>query len=415
MDFTYSAKCEAIRAEVGRFMDDHVVPRLGLAKQEFAAGRFPLSFMDDLKALARSEGLWNLFLPGLRPGEPGQGLSNLDYAPVAEIMGRVDWASEAFNCSAPDTGNMELLHLFATPEQSERWLKPLLAGGIRSAFAMTEPDVASSDATNIQTSIRRDGSDYVVNGRKWFITNLARPDCRLIIVMGKTAFEGASHRQQSMVLVPRDAEGVDVVRNITTLNHHSPVGHCEVVFRNVRVPAGNLLGEEGGGFAMAQARLGPGRIHHCMRSIGLAELALDLMCERAKDRKAFGKYLHEHGSVAEGIAHSRIEIDQARLLVLRAAWLIDTVGAAAARKDISMIKALVPAMLARVADRAIQVFGAMGVSPDTPLADIYTTGRTLRFADGPDEVHLRVIARAELGQGGERRRQVSEYLASRAA
>jgi acyl-CoA dehydrogenase len=411
MDFSYSAKCEAIRSQVRDFMDDHVVRRLGLARSESETGRFPFSFMDDLKALAKSEGLWNLFLPDLRPDEPGQGLSNLDYAPVAEIMGRVDWASEAFNCSAPDTGNMELLHLFATPEQSERWLKPLLNGEIRSAFAMTEPDVASSDATNIQTSIRRDGNDYVINGRKWFITKLARPDCRLIIVMGKTTFDGSSHRQQSMVLVPRETPGVTVIRNIPTLNHHSAVGHCEVVFSDVRVPAANLLGEEGGGFAMAQARLGPGRIHHCMRSIGLAELALDLMCERAKDRKAFGKYLHEHGSVAEGIARSRIEIEQARLLVLRAAWLIDTAGAVNARKDISMIKALVPSMLTRVADRAIQVFGAMGVSPDTPLANIYTSGRTLRFADGPDEVHLRVIARAELSEGGNRRIQVSEYLA----
>ena len=415
MDFNYSPKCEAMRTQVRQFMDEYVVPRLGLAQKEFAEGRFPLSFMEDLKALAKSEGLWNLFLPKLREDEPGQGLSNLDYAPVAEIMGRVDWASEAFNCSAPDTGNMELLHMFATPEQSERWLKPLLAGEIRSAFAMTEPDVASSDATNIQTSIKREGNDYVINGRKWFITNLARPDCRIIIVMGKMTFEGANHRQQSMVLVPRETPGVDVIRNISTMNHHSAVGHCEVVFRNVRVPAENLLGDEGGGFAMAQARLGPGRIHHCMRSIGLAELALDLMCERAKDRKAFGKYLHEHGSVSEGIARSRIEIDQGRLLVLRAAWLIDTVGASAARKDISMIKALVPSMLTRVADRAIQVFGAMGVSPDTPLANIYTSGRTLRFADGPDEVHLRVIARAELAEGSERRKRVSDHLAQRVA
>jgi acyl-CoA dehydrogenase len=415
MDFSYSPKCEAMRAQVRDFMDDHVMPRLGLARREADEGRCPLSFMDDLKALARSEGLWNLFLPGLHGDEPGQGLSNLDYAPVAEIMGRVDWASEAFNCSAPDTGNMELLHLFATPEQSERWLKPLLNGETRSAFAMTEPDVASSDATNIQTSIRRDGNDYVINGRKWFITNLARPDCRLIIVMGKTSFDGSAHRQQSMVLVPRETAGVTVVRNISTLNHHSAVGHCEVLFRDVRVPVENLLGHEGGGFAMAQARLGPGRIHHCMRSIGMAELALDLMCERAKDRKAFGKYLHEHGSVAEGIARSRIEIDQARLLVLRAAWLIDTVGAANARKDISMIKALVPSMLTQVSDRAIQIFGAMGVSPDTPLANIYTSGRTLRFADGPDEVHLRVIARAELGEESDRRQRVSEFLAQRVA
>jgi acyl-CoA dehydrogenase len=328
-------------------------------------------------------------------------------------MGRVVWAPEVFNCSAPDTGNIELLHMFASPEQSERWLKPLLNGEIRSAFAMTGPDVASSDATNIRTSIRRDGDNYVVNGRKWFITNLARSDCRIIIVMGKTDSEQAKHRQQSMILVPRDTPGVEVIRNIATMNHHSPIGHCEVVFRDVRVPAENLLGEEGSGFTMAQARLGSGRIHHCMRAIGLAELALDLMCERAKKRKAFGKYLHEHGSVAEGIAHSRIEIDQARLLVLRAAWLIDNVGAAGARKDISMIKALVPSMLTRVADRAMQVYGAMGVSPDTPLADIYTTGRTLRFIDGPDEVHLQVIARAELGATPERHREVATCLAAR--
>ena len=415
MDFSYSPKCEAMRTQVGQFMDEHIIPRIGLAQEEFAEGRFPLSFMEDFKALAKSERLWNLFLTGLREGEPGQGLSNLDYAPVAEIMGRVEWASEAFNCSAPDTGNMELLHMFATPEQSERWLKPLLNGEVRSAFAMTEPDVASSDATNIQTSIKREGNDYVINGRKWFITNLARPDCRIIIVMGKTSFEGANHRQQSMVLVPRETPGVDVIRNIATMNHRSPVGHCEVVFQNVRVPVENLLGEEGGGFTMAQARLGPGRIHHCMRSIGLAELALDLMCERAKERKAFGKYLHEHGSIGEGIARSRIEIDQARLLILRAAWLIDTVGAASARKEISMIKALVPSMLTLVADRAIQVFGAMGLSPDTPLANIYTAGRTLRFADGPDEVHLRVIARAELGEGGDRQRRVLAHMARRAA
>ena len=415
MDFSYSPKCEAMRTQVGQFMDEHIIPRIGLAQEEFAEGRFPLSFMEDLKALAKSERLWNLFLTGLREDEPGQGLSNLDYAPVAEIMGRVEWASEAFNCSAPDTGNMELLHMFATPAQSERWLKPLLNGEVRSAFAMTEPDVASSDATNIQTSIKREGNDYAINGRKWFITNLARPDCRIIIVMGKTSFEGANHRQQSMVLVPRETPGVDVIRNIATMNHHSPVGHCEVVFHNVRVPVENLLGEEGGGFTMAQARLGPGRIHHCMRSIGLAELALDLMCERAKERKAFGKYLHEHGSIGEGIARSRIEIDQARLLVLRAAWLIDTVGAASARKEISMIKALVPSMLTQVADRAIQVFGAMGLSPDTPLADIYTAGRTLRFADGPDEVHLRVIARAELGEEGDRQRRVLAHMARRAA
>lgn len=411
MDFRYSDVCETYRGRVQAFMDDHILPRIAQAKREHHEGRYPLSFMEELKAHAKSEGLWNLFLANLRPGEPGTGLSNLDYAPVAEIMGRVDWASEVFNCNAPDTGNMELLHMFATAAQHDRWLKPMLEGEIHSAFAMTEPDVASSDATNIQTSIRKDGGDYVINGRKWFITNLNRSDCRLIIVMGKTDFGGPVHRQQSMVLVPRETPGVEVVRNIATLNHTSTIGHCEVIFRNVRVPVENLLGEEGGGFAMSQARLGPGRIHHCMRAIGLAEVSLELMCERAKERKAFGKYLHEHGSVADAIALSRIEIDQARLLVLRAAWLIDTVGAAAARKDISMIKVAVPSVLTRVADRAIQIHGAMGLSPDTPLADIYTNGRQLRIVDGPDAVHMRVIARTELGDD-ERRTRVAAYLAA---
>ena len=411
MDFTYSETCERFRTQVQSFMDAHVLPRAAQAKKEHHEGKYPLSFMEELKALAKSEGLWNLFLPKLRADEPGQGLSNLDYAPIAEIMGRVDWASEVFNCNAPDTGNMELLHMFATPAQAERWLKPMLNGEFHSAFAMTEPDVASSDATNIQTSIRKEGDDYVINGRKWFITNLNRSDCALIIVMGKTDFGGPAHRQQSMVLVPRDTPGVEVVRNISTLNHTATIGHCEVIFRNVRVPVENLLGEEGGGFAMSQARLGPGRIHHCMRAIGLAELSLELMCERAKDRKAFGKYLHEHGSVSDAIALSRIEIDQARLLVLRAAWLIDTVGAAAARKQISMIKVAVPSMLTRVADRAIQIHGAMGLSPDTPLADIYTNGRQLRIVDGPDAVHMRVIARAELGDD-ERRMRIAHYLAA---
>lgn len=410
MDFSYSERSKAFSLEVQNFMDWHVIPRIQLANQEFGKGAHRLSFMDDLKQLAKSEGLWNLFLAKLRSNEPGTGLTNLDYAPIAEIMGRVEWASETFNCSAPDTGNIELLHMFATPEQADRWLKPLLEGSIRSAFAMTEPDVASSDATNIQTSIVRKGSEFVVNGRKWFITNLMHPDCKLIIVMGKTAPDGVPHRQQSMVLVPRETAGVEVVRNIGTLNHYSSSGHCEVIFRDVRVPVENLLGTEGDGFSMSQARLGPGRVHHCMRAIGLAELSLELMCARARERKAFGRYLHEHGSVSDAIALSRIEIDQARLLVLRAAWLIDTVGAAVARKDISMIKALVPSMLTRVSDRAIQIHGAMGVSPDTPLADIYTAGRTLRIVDGPDAVHLRVIARSELREADSKRDQTARHL-----
>ncbi len=397
MDFAYTEKVEQLRRRVRDFLDDHIVPRICQWRDEADAGRYPVSFLEDLKALAKSEGLWNLFLPALADDEPGTRLTNLEYAPLAEIMGRVHWASEVFNCNAPDTGNMELLHMFATPAQRERWLVPLLNGEIRSAFAMTEPDVASSDATNITTSIRRDGDDYVIDGRKWFITNAARPNCRILIVMGKTDPEAERHRQQTMVLVPMDTPGVEVVRNITTVNHFAPEGHCEIVFRNVRVPVSNRLGDEGSGFALAQARLGPGRIHHCMRSIGAAELALELMTERAQERKTFGKYLYQHGSVAEWIARSRIEIDQARLLVLKTAWMIDRAGAKGARKEISMIKALVPSLHTTVCDRAMQVFGAMGISPDTPLADSWTWGRALRFADGPDEVHLQSIARMEIG------------------
>lgn len=411
MQFDYSDECRSWQDRLTAFMDAHILPRLADAAREDREGARILSFMPDLKQLAREEGLWNLFLPGLRDDEPGTGLSNLDYAPLAELMGRVPWASEVFNCSAPDTGNMELLHLFATPEQNRTWLQPLLAGEIRSAFAMTEPDVSSSDATNIQTLIRRDGEDYVIDGRKWFITNAAHPLCRLLIVMGKSDSDGPVHRQQSMVLVPLDTPGVTVERNISVLNHHSRAGHCEVTLRGVRVPVGNLLGEEGDGFAMAQARLGPGRIHHCMRSIGQAELALELMCARAGERRAFGKYLHEHGSVAEAIALSRIEIEQARLPVLKTAWLIDREGARAARNEISMIKALVPSMQARVTDRAIQVHGAMGLSPDTPLADLYTIARTMRIVDGPDAVHLGVVARREMKASEAGRPEIARYLA----
>jgi acyl-CoA dehydrogenase len=410
MDFAFSPTCEELRLRLDRFMDNHILPRVGQAHEEHHEGIYPYSFMADLRAQAKAEGLWNLFLPSLRPDEPGVGLSNLDYAPLAEIMGRVEWAPEVFNCNAPDTGNMELLHMFATPAQYERWLRPLLEGEIHSAFVMTEPDVASSDATNIQTLIRRDGDHYVINGRKWFITNAARTDTELFIVMGKTDPDGPRHKQQSMVLVPRGTPGMEVLRNITVLNHRATIGHCEVLFRDCRVPAENLLSQEGDGFMMAQARLGPGRIHHCMRCIGQAEVALALMCARAQERKTFGRYLHEHGSVAENIARSRIEIDQARLLVLQTAYLIDTVGAREARKQISMIKALVPDMLARIADRAIQAFGAMGLSPDTPLADIYTNGRSLKFADGPDEVHLQVIARAELKGSAERMGDAARYM-----
>jgi acyl-CoA dehydrogenase len=410
MDFAYSSKVEELRDRVRGFMDTYIVPRQRQWHEEVHRGQFPVSFMADLKALAKSEGLWNMFLPSLHADEPGTGLTNLEYAPLAEIMGRVSWASEVFNCNAPDTGNMELLHMFGTPEQQKAWLRPLLEGEIRSAFAMTEPDVASSDATNITTLIRREGDEYVINGRKWFITNAAHPHCRIFIVMGKTDPDAERHKQQSMILVPRDTPGVDVVRNINIVNHHSPEGHCEVVFRNVRVPVANLLGEEGSGFALAQARLGPGRIHHCMRSIGAAELALEMMVDRSLERRTFGKYLHQHGSIAEWIARSRIEIDQARLLVLKTAWMIDQFGAKHAHKEISMIKALVPGVYTTVCDRAMQVFGAMGISPDTPLADMWTWGRALRFADGPDEVHLQNIARIEIKKGQENLGATAPYL-----
>jgi acyl-CoA dehydrogenase len=404
MDFQASERSQTLGRQLQDFIDAHVLPRHAQWLQETRQAPPPASFMPDLKALAREEGLWNLFLPA------ESGLSNLDYAPLAEIMGRLPWASEVFNCNAPDTGNMELLHLFGSSAQQQQWLHPLLAGEIRSAFAMTEPDVASSDARNIQTLIRREGDQYVVNGRKWFITNGNHPDCKVMIVMGKTDPDADAHRQQSMLLVPMDSEGVSVVRNISVLNHHSPEGHAEIVLSNVRVPCSNLLGEEGGGFAMAQARLGPGRVHHCMRAIGMAELALELMRERAQERQTFGRYLSQHANVGDAIAESRIDIEQARLLVLKTAWLLDHVGARGARREIAMIKVVVPRMLCRVADRAIQVFGAMGLSPDTPLADLYTTGRTLRLADGPDEVHLRSVARAELRIGSEQRGSSAAWL-----
>jgi acyl-CoA dehydrogenase len=412
MDFSFSPKTQDLRMQVRGFLDDHIMPRLAQWNNEVHAGQYPVSFMEDLKALAKSEGLWNMFLPHLRPDEPGTSLNNLEYAPLAEIMGRVPWSSEVFNCSAPDTGNMEVLHMFATEEQREQWLVPLLNGDIRSAFAMTEPDVASSDATNIQTSIQRSGDDYVINGRKWFITNAYHPNCKFFIVMGKTDPNAERHRQQSMILVPMDTPGVELVRNITTLNHYAPEGHSEVLFKDVRVPASNLIGEEGGGFMIAQARLGPGRIHHCMRAIGMAEICLELMVARALERKAFGKYLFEHGSIGEWIARSRIEIEQARLLVLKTASMIDQVGAKGARREISMIKVIAPTLLTTVADRAMQVYGAMGVSPDTPLADFFTAGRVLRFADGPDEVHLQTIARLELKTAPDNISTVVSYLGS---
>jgi acyl-CoA dehydrogenase len=412
VNFAHSAKVEALCAQVRGFIDNRIAPRLAQWRDEVGRGIFPVSFMSELKSQARAEGLWNLFLPALGEDEPGTRLSNLEYAPLAEIMGRVGWASEVFNCSAPDTGNMELLHLYATDEQRREWLVPLLEGKIRSAFGMTEPDVASSDATNIQTTIARGGGEYVINGRKWYITNAAHPDCKVMIVMGKTNPSAERHLQQSMVIVPMTAPGVQVMRNLTVMHHHSAHGHCEVSLRNVRVPVANLLGAEGQGFEMAQARLGPGRVHHCMRAIGQSELALELMVERSKDRMAFGKHLHEHGVIADWIAQSRIEIEQARLLVLKTAWLLDSAGVEAARLEVSMIKAIVPSLLTKVADWAMQTFGAMGTGPDTPLAEMWTDGRALRLADGPDEVHKRAIARLEISRSRVRREAVAEFLSA---
>jgi acyl-CoA dehydrogenase len=397
MDFEFSEKSLRIQAQLKSFFAEHLVPRDGERKRLEEEGVWPFPFIDELKDKARAQGLWNMFLPGLKPDEPGTQMSNLDYAPCAEIMGRLPWSSEVFNCSAPDTGNMELLHLAATPAQKDRWLKPLMDGTIRSSFAMTEPDVASSDATNIRTAITHEGGDWVINGRKWFITNAADPRTGIFIVMGQTSPDRPeAHRRQSMVLVPRGTPGLTIVRNPPVMHERHAQGHCEILFENVRVPAENILGEEGGGFALAQARLGPGRIHHCMRALGASELALELMVERALDRRTFGQRLADHGSIREWIALSRIEIEQARLLVLKAAWLMDRHGNKAARREVSLIKVAVPRIEVQIANRAMQLFGAKGLTQDTPLPDIWTHGRYLQIVDGPDEVHLRSIARNEI-------------------
>ena len=384
-------------------MDRYLLPYNPAWHAAVLAGDYPPPFLEDLKALAREEGLWNLFLPTLEDDEPGTRLSNLDYAPLAEAIGRLPWAAEVFNCHAPDTGNIELLHRFATPAQRTRWLVPLLHGQMRSAFAMSEPDVASSDPTNLQTTVRREGDDLVLSGRKWFITGAAHPQCQLLIVLCRNADADREdgHHRHSMVLVPVGTPGVQIVRNISVLHHHAPEGHCEILLRSVRVPADHLLGHWGAGFAMAQARLGPGRVHHCMRTIGQCELALSLATERALERTAFGKPLAEQANVQEWLAESRIEIDQARLLVLHAAWLLDQGHAANVRQvraQVAAIKVVAARLQQRVVDRAMQIFGAMGLSPDTPLAAFWTWGRALRLMDGPDEVHLRTVARHELAQ-----------------
>jgi len=395
MDFAYSEKVNALRIRVSQFMDRYIYPNQQTYREQIERSGNPhhhAEIVDELKAIAKSEGLWNLFLPDK---EYGAGLTNLEYAPLAEIMGRVGWASEVFNCAAPDTGNMEILAEFGTPEQKRQWLQPLLDGEIRSAFAMTEPDVASSDATNIQLTIRREGNEYVLNGRKWWCSGAARPRCKIFIVMGKTDPDNPDrHRQQSMVLVPRDTPGLTIVRNLPVMGYVDNESHCELKFDNVRVSVSNLLGEEGGGFAIAQARLGPGRIHHCMRSIGAAQYALELMCQRAATRIAFGKPLAEQGMIQDYIAQSVLEIEQARLLTLKAAWMIDTLGKKAAQNEIAMIKIVAPEMLTNVVNRAIQVFGGAGVSDDFPLAAMWAHGRTMHIVDGPDEVHKRSLARA---------------------
>lgn len=412
MDFQFSELSEVMQGCLGNFMKHHVLPANAEWHRTADSGAYPLALIERLKRQAREEALWNLFLPGLRDDEPGTRLSNLDYAPLAEMMGRVPWSAEVFNCSAPDTGNIELLHLFASAAQRERWLVPLLGGEIRSCFAMSEPDVASSDATNIRTSIRRDGDELVINGRKWFITGASHPHCRLAVVMGVSDpidESAVSHARHSIVLVPMDTPGLEVVRNVPIMQHAFPEGHCELLFKDVRVPADHLLGEPGQGFTLAQARLGPGRVHHCMRTIGQCELALELMCERALSRRTFGRVLSEHANVQDWIAHSRVEIDQARLLVLRAAWRMDREGNAAARVDVSAIKLVAAQLQTRVVDRAMQIFGAMGLTPDTPLAWLWTWGRAMRFLDGPDEVHLRTVARHELARSREHLGETAVY------
>ncbi|MFO1196008.1 MAG: acyl-CoA dehydrogenase family protein [Burkholderiaceae bacterium] len=393
MDFEHSPRSVELQKRVQQFMDQHVYPVEKLYDEQIASGnryRNP-QVLEDLKKLARAQGLWNLFLPG----DHGAGLSNVEYAPLSEIMGRVLWGSEVFNCSAPDTGNMEVLAKYGTDAQKKRWLEPLLAGEIRSSFSMTEPEVASSDATNIRCEIRRDGDYYVINGRKWFTSGAMSEHCKLLIVMGKTDPDNPDvHKQQSMILVPRDAPGVRIVRDIMTFGYDdAPMGHPEIVYENVRVPAENMLLGEGRGFEIAQGRLGPGRIHHCMRLIGCAQRALELMCKRANQRVAFGRPLSEQGSLREDVAHSFCEIEQARLLTLRAADKMDREGNKAARDLIAAAKIVVPAMAARVIDRAIQVFGAAGVSQDTFLPYAYVYARYIRIGDGPDQVHLAAVGK----------------------
>jgi acyl-CoA dehydrogenase len=399
MHFEYSAKTKDLMARLQAFMDEHIYPNEDAVAEQVDAGPTrwkPIPLIEELKPKAKAAGLWNLFLP---ESEYGAGLTNLEYAPLCEIMGRSFFAAEVFNCSAPDTGNMEVLVRYGSPEHRKQWLEPLLAGEIRSAFAMTEPAVASSDATNIQSSIRREGDEYVINGTKWWTSGAGDPRCKIAIFMGKTDPSAAKHSQQSMILVPLDAPGIRIKRMLSVFGYDdAPHGHAEVEFKDVRVPASSLLLGEGRGFEIAQGRLGPGRIHHCMRTIGMAERALELMCKRAISRTAFGRTLAEMGVTRHHIAQSRMEIEQSRLLTLKAAYMMDTVGNKAARSEIAQIKVIGPNMALRVIDRAMQVHGGMGVCQDTFLARAYAGQRTLRFADGPDEVHTDQIGRLELAK-----------------
>ena len=421
MDFSYSPRTQDLQARVSAFMAEHVYPAEARYFAEIEANTragkrwTPLQVIEELKPKARAVGLWNLFLPPSAEGAHSHshtegsgakkdaeftfGLSNQDYAPLAEIMGAVPWSPEVFNCSAPDTGNMETIARYGTAEHKQRWLQPLLAGEIRSAFAMTEPAVASSDATNIEADITREGDEYVINGRKWWTSGAGDPRCAIFIFMGKTDKSAPRHSQQSMVLVPRDTPGITILRPLTVFGYDdAPHGHMEVDFKNVRVPVNHILLGEGRGFEIAQGRLGPGRIHHCMRLIGLAERALRLMCERATQRVAFGKPISQQGVTLERIAEARCKIDQARLLTLKAAWMMDMAGNKSAKAEIAMIKVVAPTMACQVIDWAMQVFGGAGMCQDTPLASFYTSARTLRFADGPDEVHRNSIAKIELGK-----------------
>ena len=404
MNFEFSEKTKELERRLLAFMDEHIYPNEQRYYDEIERNRWqPTRIIEELKPKARVAKLWNLFLPG---DESGAGLTNLEYAPLCEIMGRSPMAPEVFNCSAPDTGNMEVLARYGTPEHKERWLKPLLAGEIRSCFAMTEPAVASSDATNISASIVRSGEEYVINGRKWWASGGGDPRCKIAIFMGKTDVSAPVHKQQSMILVPMDSPGVGIVRMLTVFGYdHGPHGHAEITFDNVRVPVSNLLLGEGRGFEIAQGRLGPGRIHHCMRCIGVAERALETMCKRVQSRVAFGKPLAEQGTIRADIAKSRMEIDQVRLLTLKAAHMMDTVGNKAARTEIAMIKVVAPNVTLRVLDRAIQAHGGAGVSQDTFLASAWANVRTLRLADGPDEVHAESIAKWELGKWGKSKSQ----------